>query len=292
MKNRTFMLWMILSFVTLLSANAQICHAEEKQENIRASLIIPAPDQVQVLKLMDGSTMTGRIDSVAATTIIFQTSFGTYNLNIATIKNCQTVSDRHMREGVYWYPNPDRTTGVLFPTGRLLKKDTRSLSLFWFVFPDLEFGLTDNINMGGGLFWIGHSGLFYLHGKAGGELIDNVHVAVGGNWFFTEGGRANFLYTAATWEIKDASLTACALRGSADNGDDKGWGLILGGDVRVSRHAALVTESWFMSGADRPIMCGGIRFFRERSSVLISVFNFSSSDGNSTWPYLRFCYTF
>jgi hypothetical protein len=87
-------------------------------------------------------------------------------------------------------------------------------------------------------------------------------------WFddMDEGRRsmsAGIVYGVGTYGTDDNSFTAGLGYGYADKQMADKPMVMLGGEYRLSRRTAFVTENWIFPGIDQPVVSAGIRFFGE-----------------------------
>jgi hypothetical protein len=277
-------LLLIFAIVSLLLAAVTECFGGEPT-SIRDSLVIPPDGQVQVLDLTDETTLIGRIESIDADSITFRTEWGSWPIAVADIEHCITTPTATIRNGEYWYENPDRGTGILMPTARLLSKGTVGLSVLM-LFPNLNIGVFDQLNIGGGMF-PGMS-VRYWHVKAGFEPIRNVHVAIAGQWIRTDDSifdNMDYFYAAATWEMPRGSLT-CSVMQAQQESPPHHRPVAVGGELRMARNISLISEIFFQPSDTPPVIGTGIQFLTRRSAGILGVFK--PLDHNNPLPYMRF----
>jgi hypothetical protein len=183
-------------------------------------------------------------------------------------------------------PSPGRDPNyarLLFaPTARPLARGEGTLSDYELVFPGMAYGLTDNFSLAGGVSVIPELGLreqvFYVAPKLGWNIGDKAAVAIGGLGATVGDDHRDSLgigYVMGTFGGRDRSVSIGlgALRAS-HTGTTTPL-LMLGGNVTVSRHVALVGETWLAlnegyGAAEQPIGLG-VRFFGERLSADVGV---------------------
>ena len=69
--------------------------------------------------------------------------------------------------------------------------------------------------------------------------------------------------------------------------------LMLGGEKRLSKRTALVTENWLSPGVDQPLVSYGIRFFGEKLSVDLALITPLGADYIFPgMPYIDFVFHF
>jgi hypothetical protein len=191
------------------------------------------------------------------------------------------VVTQSFREG-----DPNYSRLLFAPTGRPLKKGDGYFSDYELLFPGGAYGITDNVSIAGGVSVIPGLGLgeqlVYVSPKVGWNLSDRAAVSVGG-LFARAGGdgeydRADSLgigYAVGTFGGRDRSFSVGLGVGDASGVDGRIPLVMLGGTSTVSRHVALVGETWLWLGEDfdvgqQPIGLG-VRFFDHRLSGDVGV---------------------
>jgi hypothetical protein len=110
--------------------------------DLRAQLVIPDSAHVQILKFSDGTT------SMA---VQFTASFGEMTVAIGKIEEIRTVPVAGIKEGKYWFPNPNATRLFFGPTGRMLRQGKGYFSDYYVFFPAVTYGINDHVTLGGGM---------------------------------------------------------------------------------------------------------------------------------------------
>ena len=86
------------------------------------------------------------------------------------------------------------------------------------------------------------------------------------------------LYGVGSWGTPDVSFTAGFGYGFVDGDLGQKPMIMLGGEKRLSRRIAFVTENWIIPGLEQPLISYGLRFFGEGLSVDIGLFNMIGED--------------
>lgn len=296
---------MLLSVIVLDLLFGQILLSPPKTyaQHIR-NLTIPDSIHTQILMLKDGSKLIGRIVEIGESEIQFEMSLGKMTILRSKIKGVEVVSTSSIRNGEYWFPNPNNTRLYFAPTARNLKKGEGYFADYFFVFPGIAYGVTDNITIGGGMSIIPGvdipDQLFYFTPKIGGEISKDLNVAVGAlvatvpDSFDSDAPTtAGIFYTVGTYGTPDVSITAGIGYGYVgDEFADRPM-VMVGGEKRLSRRISFVTENWMVPGVDNLIISYGVRFFSESLSVDLGLVN---TLGEDTFfpgiPYIDFVYNF
>lgn len=294
---------LILSFFTivvLLQANAQ------ETRGLRRKLTIPDSTTIQVLKLSSGDQLVGKITAIRDNEIDFQANIGKVTIDIANIEEISETSLASIKNGQYWFPNPNATRLYFAPTARMLERGKGYFQNIYLFFNGFAVGITDNINIGGGMsiFPVDDffsNNVFYITPKIGVKAHRNVHLAVGALFIFLpfddefetdNSNSAGILYSVGTFGSRDNSATAGIGFGFANGSFEKRPFLMLGGDFRLSRRTAFVTENWIIPGAEAGLISYGVRFFGEKISVDLSLLNSTSNGIFPGVPYVDFVVNF
>jgi hypothetical protein len=185
-------------------------------------------------------------------------------------------------EDAYRFDDPNETRLMLAPTGRPPKKGEGYFSNHELVFPGFGYAFTDHISIAGGISTIPGLGfreqLEYVSPKIGFELSDKVALSVGGLIAGVPGdgyGGAGVAlgYGIGTFGTRKASLSL-GLGVARELGSN--WAvtepvLMVGAQVRVSKMAALVSESWLVLDGEVPLSAQpfgfAVRLFNQRISA-------------------------
>ncbi|MBA7671555.1 hypothetical protein ES703_79714 [subsurface metagenome] len=301
-KNR-FITTLILCFIlalTTISSERIYAQGETSSTN---NLKIPDPNYIQILTTADGSTLIGRIVEIRETEIQFETDLGKLTIPILKIIEIKEVPLSLIKEGKYWFPNPNATRLFFASTGRSLKKGNWYFADYYLFFPMFAYGITDNITIGGGvsLFpWLDiDENILYFTPKVGLISRDNFSFSTGvliinlPSFFDEELQSVGILYGVGTLGSTDASFTAGLGFGFVDTDIADEPMVMLGGEVRTARNMSLVTENWMLPGVDQPLISYGLRLFGERLSVDLA---FITTIGEGMFfpgiPYIDFVYNF
>jgi len=272
--------------------------AETARAQILEGLRIVDTDSLQVLKTQDGSTNIGRITGVAVDSVEFQTRFGAIHIPVTDVKEIRVVPKSSVRDGEYWFPNPNTTRLLFSPTARMLRQGRAYFADYWLVFPGIAYGLTDNFTIGGGVSVVPGAGsdqIIYFTPKLGIVSNESGAFAVGAlivkppedSW-----STLGILYGVATLGGPAASGTFGLGYGYADSELADQPFIVAGGEMRLTKRTAFVTENWYYPG-ESPVVSGALRFFGEKLSVDLGLF--TSLDEHAPkpgLPYLDFVYYF
>jgi hypothetical protein len=181
--------------------------------------------------------------------------------------------------------DPNYSRLMFAPTGRPLRKGDGYFSDYELVFPGFAVGVTDNLSLAGGVSTIPGLGLteqlVYFSPKVGFNLSDRASVSVGGLIAGVGGdddlGTLGIAFGVGTFGSADHSVSV-GLGLARELGDPFAQTepiLMLGGQTRLSRSVALVSESWLVLDGETPLSEQpfglALRFFGDRLSADVGV---------------------
>jgi hypothetical protein len=267
----------------------------QSASDVRARMTVPDSAHIQILTLADGSTIFGRIVTVTADTVSFQTGAGTMQLSVKAIRDVRQIDAEDLREGEYWFPNPNSTRLFFAPTGQQLKQGEGYFSDYELFFPGVAVGVTDNISLGGGISLFPASAsdqIYYVTPKVGFSPSDKVHVAAGVLFAGTNGGTGGIYYGVGTFGDGNASVTVGGGYGFAGGKIQSKPVAMLGGEFRIARRLGFVTENYLLPVAENNVLYSfGFRFMGEKLTTDLALANVSGSDIIGI-PYVDFVFRF
>ncbi|NQT27110.1 hypothetical protein HQ585_17280 [candidate division KSB1 bacterium] len=281
----------------------------------KGELIIPDSSQYQIIETRDGADWEGRITEITETSVQFVTKFGDVNIPIQDIKEINTLEMTAVKEGQFWFPNPNTSRLFFAPTGRMLPQGEGYFADYYILFPSLTFGITNNFTLGGGMSLIPGAGLdhqlYFITPKIGLKASESMHIAAGALAIVvpsmeSENGEDDenreddeepfsmgILYGVGTIGSPDKSFTIGLGYGYTRGNLADSPLLVLGGEIRSSAHIAIVSENWFGGGMDGGVLSLGVRFFGRRLSADLALGVPVGFGGESfALPYIDFVYAF
>ena len=258
-----------------------------------------------LLKLRDGSTLVGRVLAETPDSIRFESNGTVFTVPRTRVEELRAITPREVKNGEYWFPDPNETRLFFAPTARTLKKGEGYFSDSYLLFLNFVGGVTSNVTMGGGFSIIPstnpQNNVVYLTPKVG--LLERPNFALAAGALI---GFAGF----EDLEARDRSFGIAygvASAGPPDHHLDLGlgWGytggkisgdpaVMLGGATRISRRTALVTENYIVPSVSKDALVSyGVRFFGEKLSVDLAFFNVTGGDFLFPGiPYIAFAVKF
>jgi len=286
--------WINLAFAVVLISGPAISGAQDTAAT-RAQLRIVDSTKIQLITLRDGSSLVGRIVAVRGDTVDFGMSVGRVPILVGDIRELKETAVGTMHDGQYWAANPNATRLFFAPSGQMLKKGEGYFADYELFFPGFAYGITDNISVGGGasLFPTGlDEQVYYFTPKLGMSFSNQIHLAAGVLFAGTKGGTGGIGYGAGTFGDGDASVTVGRGYGFAGGDIESKPVAMLGGEKRISRRVALVTENYLLpTSEDNLVYSFGLRFIGEKLTTDLALFNVAGS-GIIGLPYVDFVFRF
>lgn len=282
------------SLVVLLTATAAALAAQQPVPP-RPVLVVADSGVQQRLQLRDGSELVGRIIAIGDSTVQFESSLGVSTIRSNDILKLSSERGGSVRNGQYYFPNPNATRLIFAPTGRMLRRNEGYFSDYWIFFPGISFGISDYVSIGGGMsiFPEASEQVFYFTPKVGVLQGPKTNVAVGALVAAISDNSAGILYGVSTWGDVDASFTA-GLGYGFTNGDlASNPAVLIGAEGRVSPRVSLVTENYLLPGGNL-ILAGGFRFMGRGMAVDLALTSFNERGGENfcCLPFVGFVYNF
>src|SRR5687768_288169 len=107
-------------------------------------------DTIYEVRLIDGSTVIGRIESRTGERIVLLTMANVrMELEPSQIKHLRVARGR-LVNGQYWQPDANRTRLFFAPTARSVPAGEGYAGVFMLSLPFVSFGITDRITIAGG----------------------------------------------------------------------------------------------------------------------------------------------
>ncbi|WP_157578511.1 hypothetical protein [Pontibacter roseus] len=236
-----------------------------------------------IVETRDGSVIQGIFLGQTEDGIRLRTdSAGEITIPNIQIKSTKIVDDTRIRNGEYWFENPNATRYLFSPSAFSLKKGEAYYQNTYLVLNSFNIGITDNITMGGGFELISTftgNPAFYLTPKASFKLSEKWRAGGGVLYANVIGIEEDFSglgigYGLATYGNSDDNATLGLGYGFVDGEFSSKPVITLSGMKRISRRAALVTENWLVpADGYYGVLSYGVRFMGERITVDLAFLN-------------------
>lgn len=266
----------------LFLATVQSAAAQQSRSAVAAQQLLRTADDTTtfMVETRDGSTFLGRVVAVRGDSVTLAASVGSITVSLSDITSARAVRAGDMRDGEYWFPNPNVTRLLFAPTGRMLKRGSGYFSDYLLFFPGVALGVSDRVTIGGGMSIFPGVGiedqLLYFTPKVGIVSTAKVNVAVGalalragfGDDVNESDTNAGVVYSVGTFGGENGSVTGGIGFGYAGGTLSGDPAIMVGGEARISRRMGLVSENYyFASVSESALLSAGLRFFGEKLSV-------------------------
>jgi hypothetical protein len=242
-------------------------------------------DSMVTVRVKDGNEITGKIVQQDSTQIVLMTPGGLEvripRDRIILIEPFRGV----LAQGEISESDPNYTRLLFAPTGRPLRAGGAYFADYYIFFPVLSYGLTDWASVQGGVSIFPVVPLRYqvkyLSAKIGKQFNRNFALSGGVLWGGIDKYYAGMLFAANTFGPPEQSLTVGMGLGYYQDEHKKirlgkDPVLMVGGTARIARHAALVSENWFVisdqiSFDEEPLSLA-VRFYGTKLSADVGFF--------------------
>lgn len=234
----------------------------------------PEPQMPKVVITMNnGEEYTGEILEQDEEIIVLRTANGVIEL-IAS--NVRSVKEQDY-QGKFTYANPHDTRYFFGPSAIPIKKGKGYYQNVAITFNFVNYGITKNISIGGGLEFISTilgQPIWFLTPKAGFQLSEKFHI--GGGVIlagFADEGSAALTYGVTTFGSSESNLSLGVGYGLMDREFSDYPAVMVGGMHRLSRSIALLTENYLIPNEDSLMYFGiqGIRILSRKNAFDVGV---------------------
>jgi len=255
------------------------------------------------IKLVDGSSLYGQITACDSDSITFQTISGVdLEISEASILKV-SLPQGEISGGEFVRFDPSNNRLLFGPTGRTLRKGEWYFADFYIFFPTIAVGVTDRLQIGGGMSLIplASQQLFYLSPKLTLVHQPALDFAVGFTYMGIPDTEANFTAGYSTLSI------GTPLRGitfglflpfETENYDLDATAILFGAETQTSNNVKLITENWLLTDGDDSLLLisGGIRLIGENLTADFALWTspefLDEGVGFPFIPYLNFAVSF
>lgn len=206
------------------------------------------------IETTDGNEYIGKILSRDAEKIVILTdNLGELTILTKDIKRIERIAEASMRDGEYWFENPQATRYFWAPNGYGLKKGEAYYQNVWIFFNQVSVGVTDHFTIGAGmmpLFLFGAPTPVWVTPKFSIPVKkDKINVGLGvlaGTVLGGEGTSLGLLYGSTTFGSKNNNLTIGAGFGFADGEFSTDPVINVSGMKRIGPRGYLLTENYYL----------------------------------------------
>jgi len=211
------------------------------------------------IETTDGNVFIGEIRSENDREVIILTeSVGEITISRENIRSITKIDESNIRNGRYWHENPHATRYLFAPNALGLKKGQGYYQNTWIFFNNVDYGISNNISIGGGLvpvFLFGAASTpFWITPKVSIPVSrDNLHIAGGaiiGGIFGEDTGGGGIFYGTSTIGHSDKNLSV-GLGYGFGGGDISDTPVInISGSIRVAESLYLLSENYLFPGTE------------------------------------------
>ncbi len=214
------------------------------------------------IETADGNEFMGEIVREDSLKIILKTEkLGEISIFKTDIKRFNTVEILQIKDGKYWFPNPQSTRYFWSPNGYGLKKGEGYYQNIWVLWNQFAYGLSDNFSIGGGIiptFLFGAPTPIFATAKFSIPVVDKKFNIAAGAIVGTVAGESEtgfgILYGLATLGSPDANVTFGLGYGFAGGEMASSPTININGLIRVSNRGYIITENYFLSGGGESVV--------------------------------------
>jgi hypothetical protein len=191
------------------------------------------------------------------------------------IRSIQVIPPERIRNGEYWFENPQSTRYFFAPNALPLRKGKGYYQNVWIFFNNVNYGVTDHFSIGAGtvpVFLFGTLSIpIWVLPKFSIPLGDDLYLGAGGLLGGVIGEDSQgfgLLYSTLTYGNRDRNLTAGFGYGYAGTEWSDTPLVNLSGIYRTGRTVYLLGEIYFAPGVEGSgFAIGGLRWSPERFAV-------------------------
>ena len=252
------------------------------------------PDQKVIVTMNNGEEFIGTIIQKNDEVLVLNSANGELNLRVLQIAKIE----EYTYEGEFLFPSSHETRYFFGPSAIPLKKETGYYHNVYVLGNFINYGLSDNFSIGGGLEFIslmlGHP-IYFLTPKVGFKVDEKVHVGGGLIVAGVAGEDHVFLaYGVSTFGTSESNVSIGLGYGKA--GDVPGQAIMFSGTQRVSNSMALLTENYIFNDSGAKYYHGvhGVRILSKDNSFDFGLLVSSEFSGDvlPALPYVAYSRAF
>ena len=255
------------------------------------------------IETFDGNEFMGQIVHEDSLKIIFKTEkLGDISIFKTDIKRSKTVEVQQIKDGKYWFPNPQSTRYFWSPNGYGLKEGEGYYQNNWVIWNQFAYGLSDNFSIGAGvipLFLFSVPTPVFATVKFSIPVVDEKFNIAAGAIAGTIIGESEtgfgILYGLATLGSPDVNVTFGLGYGFAGGEMASTPAININGLMRVSKSSYIITENYILSGGGESVVLisfGGRTIFKKVALDYGLVLPFFGDGIEIALPWLGFSLPF
>ncbi len=251
------------------------------------------PDQLMELALIDGSILIGRVVEAGDPFRFVLVSGVEMSVPVGNVRAI-AQAEGTVEEGEFWREDPNRTRLFFGPTARTPPAGDGYFAVYEILFPFLGYGVTDNFILAGGtplIFGDGGSRPFWVAPKLRVFNSEKTQGAIGVLAFAADDDNAGLLYGVVTHGTPKSAFTLGVGYGYANGDLADSPAVMVGGEYRMGRGWALVSENYLFPGGSGLISLGP-RFFGRKLSADLGLVVPVGMGELFVFPLINFVYNF
>jgi len=215
------------------------------------------------IETIDGNEFIGQIISEDSLKIVLKTEkLGEISIFRSDIKRREILEVQQIKEGKYWFPNPQSTRYFWSPNGYGLKQGEGYYQNIWVLWNQFAYGLSDNFSIGGGiipLFLFGGTPTpVFITAKFSIPVVENKFNlgagAIAGTILGEEETGFGILYGLSTFGTPDNNVTLGMGYGFAGGEWAQSPMININGMFRVSSRGYFITENYYINAGGENVV--------------------------------------
>jgi len=211
------------------------------------------------LETKDGNGYIGEVIASDTTKVLFRSqNLGDLTILQKDIKSMEAVDSKQLKDGKFWFANPQSTRYFFSPNGYGLKKGEGYYQNIWVLMNSFAVGVNDYVSVGGGLIpaflFAGASTPVWLTAKVSIPVSkDKFNLGAGvlaGSVLGESDTGFGIFYGLATVGSRDRNLSLGIGYGFAGGSVSNAPMINLSGMCRVGPRSYLLTENYYFGGSE------------------------------------------
>ncbi len=256
------------------------------------------------IETADGNEFVGQIVNEDSLKIVLKTEkLGEISIFRSDIKRQEILEVQQIKEGKYWFPNPQSTRYFWSPNGYGLKKGEGYYQNIWVLWNQFAYGLSDNFSIGGGiipLFLFGGTPTpVFITAKFSIPVVENKFNlgtgAIAGTILGEEETGFGILYGISTFGTPDNNVTFGLGYGFAGGEWASSPMININGMFRISNRGYFITENYYINAGGENVVLitlGGRRIIKKAALDFGLVFPIADIGQFVAIPWLGFTVPF
>ena len=209
------------------------------------------------LETRDGNGYTGEVLSSDSAKVIFKAEkLGEITIFQSDVKSLEPLDAKQLKDGNYWFENPQATRYFFSPNGYGLRKGEGYYQNIWVLMNSVAVGLTDYISIGAGMIplflFAGEATPVWITAKVSVPVVkDKFNLGAGlltGTALGEPDTGFGIFYGLGTIGSKDKNVTLGVGYGVAADAGPAAAMINFNGMLRVSARSYLLTENYLFYG--------------------------------------------